>query len=201
MKNKNPVLKVGDRIKLLHMDGETSISPLTKGTVKDIQKDPFEDGEYIVSVTWDSGSTLSLLSGHDVYKKISQEINESSGESLHKFIGENMDIIDNFDWRFLRDYLQKVRDSGVVNMFESAPFLYMGKEMIDRFHGLNQEENEEFQEVLNMADQAKMKLIQGSVKLLQKKGKEIDVRPVERVMEKSATKLVGLYITFPLKSN
>jgi hypothetical protein len=201
MKNKNPVLKVGDRIKLLHMDGETSISPLTKGTVKDIQKDPFEDGEYIVSVTWDSGSTLSLLSGHDVYKKISQEINESSGESLHKFIGENRDIIDNFDWRFLRDYLQKVRDSGVVNMFESAPFLYMGKEMIDRFHGLNQEENEEFQEVLNMADQAKMKLIQGSVKLLQKKGKEIDVRPVERVMEKSATKLVGLYITFPLKSN
>jgi hypothetical protein len=201
MKNKNPILKIGDRIKLLHMDGETSISPLTKGTVKDIQNDPFEDGEYIVSVSWDSGSTLSLLSGHDVYKKISEEINESSGESLHKFIGENRDIINNFDWRFLRDYLQKVRDSGVVNMFESAPFLYMGKGMIDRFHGLNQEENEDFQEVLEMADDAKMKLIQGAVQILEKAGKEIDVPAVERIMKKSAVKLVGLYITFPLKTN
>jgi hypothetical protein len=56
------------------MEGETGISPGTKGTVVKISKDPFEydSDEKIVSVEWDNGSTLALITSTDAWKKIPQ---------------------------------------------------------------------------------------------------------------------------------
>lgn len=202
MSKKNPDLRVGDRIKLMHMDGETSVSPLTKGTVISITNDPFEKGSLIINVKWDTGSVLSLLSNHDVYKKISDDLREStgSGDIIFDYVKNNKEILKNFDWRFFRDYLSVLRKSGVVNMFGSAEFLWLGKESIERYYGEGREENEYFQEVLELADEAKDKLISGSVKLLTSKGKEIGLSQVERVMGNSARKLVELYMSFPPKN-
>lgn len=52
------------------MEGEVQAPIGIKGTVTRISKDPFEmDGdEEIISVDWDNGSTLSLLSTTDVEK-------------------------------------------------------------------------------------------------------------------------------------
>ena len=49
----NPKLNVGDRVVLLHMDGETSVSPGEQGTVISYSI-VFGDDQYTVS--WDSGS-------------------------------------------------------------------------------------------------------------------------------------------------
>jgi hypothetical protein len=70
----NPPLNVGDRIICYHMEGETGISPGTKGTVVKISKDPFEydSDEKIISVDWDNGSTLALITSTDAWKKISE---------------------------------------------------------------------------------------------------------------------------------
>ena len=67
----NPTLEVGDRVICYHMDGETSVPPGTEGKVTKIQKDPFEpNGEdIIISVDWDNGSSLSLVSATDAWKK------------------------------------------------------------------------------------------------------------------------------------
>ena len=195
----NPRLKEGDRVICYYMDGETSVPPGTEGTVTRINRDPFEPNvdERIMEVNWDNGSTLALVSVTDAWKKPKEKIQESTGSVTYDYFKENPEIFENFDWRFLRDFLYKLRDSGVVNMFQSSPFLYSGKQWIDRYHGENQEDNEPFQEVLETADEAKNKMIQGLLKYMESKNIDMDdMGKVNRLIEKFASKIVNLYITF-----
>jgi hypothetical protein len=195
----NPRLKEGDRVICYHMDGETGVPPGTEGTVTKISRDPFEpnDDELIIGVNWDNGSTLALVSVTDAWKKPKEKIQESTGSVTYDYFSKNPEIFEHFDWRFLREFLYKLRESGVVNMLQSRPFLYSGKQWIDRYHGENQEDNEPFQEVLEMADEAKNKMIQGLLKYMESKNIDMDdMGKVNRLIEKFASKIVNLYITF-----
>jgi hypothetical protein len=196
-KELNPKLVKGDRIMCLHMDGESSVPMGTTGTVRSVVKDPFEDNSEIINVNWDNGSTLALLSVTDSWVKIAQKtIEEQAGTSEYEYFINNPEIFDNFDWRFLRKFLNKLRDASPVNMLQSQPFLYSGKEWIDRYYGENQEDNEDFQEVLEMADEAKNKMIQGVLKYMESEGIEIDLDKVNRLISKFASKILNLYISF-----
>ena len=197
-KELNPKLVKGDRIMCLHMDGETSVPPMTTGTVRSVVRDPFEDNSEIINVNWDNDSTLGLISITDSWVKIAQEtLEEQAGStSEYDFFNKNPEIFNNFDWRFLRKFLNKLREAGPVNMFQSQPFLYSGREWIDRYYGENQEDNEDFQEVLEMADEAKNKMIQGVLKYMKSEGIEIEIDKVNSLMGKFATKILQLYISF-----
>ena len=198
MKNTlNPELKVGDKIICYHMEGETSVSPGTTGTVKHIGRDPFDSNETIISVQWDNGSTLSLLSSTDAWKIMQQEsIQENINEDSNwKFITENPDIFDNFDWKWLREFLYKIRDSGIINMFGAAPLLYSGKDHIDRYYGEGKEEDEKFQAVLEDADKAKDKIVEGVVNYMLANNKDLgDMDKVNNYARHFSQKIVGLYI-------
>jgi hypothetical protein len=201
MRKVNPKVKVGDRIQLFHMEGETGVPPLTKGTVTRVEQDPFDRDFDFIHVNWDNGSTLNLLLKHDVFKLVTDEqLNEqsNSGDPIYDYVKKNPEIFKNFDWRFFRNYLLKVRDSGVVNMFSAAPLLHMGKERIERYYGEGKEENEDFQEVLEMADDARYKMIQGTMKAMQENNQEIELSKVSRRLEYYAIKLLQLYITLPI---
>jgi hypothetical protein len=180
------------------MDGETSVPPMTTGTVRSVVRDPFEDNSEIINVNWDNDSTLGLISITDSWVKIAQEtLEEQAGStSEYDFFNKNPEIFNNFDWRFLRKFLNKLREAGPVNMFQSQPFLYSGREWIDRYYGENQEDNEDFQEVLEMADEAKNKMIQGVLKYMKSEGIEIEIDKVNSLMGKFATKILQLYISF-----
>ena len=194
----NPKLKVGDRIMCFHMDGETSVPPGTLGTVKDISRDPFEsEDESLISVKWDNGSTLALVTSTDAWKKVVDKIQEQTGSPEYDFFSKNPEIFENFDWRFFREFLNKLRDSSVINMFQSGPFLYSGREWIDRYHGENQEENESFQEVLEMAEESKNKMVQGIIKYMTSKNLDLDdMSKVNHYATKFSNKIVQLYMTF-----
>jgi len=199
-KELNPKVIKGDRIMCLHMDGETSVPPMTTGTVRGVTKDPFEKDSEIINVKWDNGSDLGLLSITDSWVKIAQEtLDEQRNQissSEYNYFDKNPEVFENFDWRFLREFLKKLRDAGPVNMFESAKFLYSGKDWIDRYYGENQEDNEDFQDVLDMADKAKDKMIQGVLKYMKSEGIEIELDKVNRLMQKFAMKILQLYISF-----
>jgi hypothetical protein len=199
-KELNPKLIKGDRIMCLHMDGETSVPPMTTGTVRSVVRDPFEPDSEIINVNWDNGSTLGLLSVTDSWVKIAQETLEEAKtttlSSEYNFLNDNPEIFENFDWRFLREFLKKLRDASPVNMLQSQPFLYSGREWIDRYYGEDQEDNEDFQEVLEMADEAKDKMIQGVLKYMESEGIEIDLDKVNRLISKFASKILQLYISF-----
>ena len=196
-KELNPKLDVGDRIMCLHMEGEFSVPMGTTGIVQKISKDPFEQNEQIIMVEWDNGSTLNLLSVTDKWIKVPREnIEEQFETSQYDFFSKNSEVFDNFDWRFLREFLKKLRDSAAVNMFHSEPFLYSGKEWINRYYGENQEDNEDFQEVLNMADKAKNEMILGVLKYMETKGIEIELNKVNNLVRNFAKKILQLYISF-----
>ena len=196
-KELNPKLVKGDRIMCLHMDGETGVPMGTTGTVRSATKDPFEPDSEIINVNWDNGSTLGLLSVTDRWVKVAQEtLEEQAGTSEYEYFNKNPEVFENFDWRFLRKFLNKLRDASPVNMLQSQPFLYSGREWIDRYYGEDQENNEDFQEVLEMANEAKDKMIQGVLKYMESEGIEIDLDKVNRLISKFASKILKLYISF-----
>lgn len=194
----NPQVNKGDRIMCLHMDGETSVPMGTTGTVRSVVRDPFEVDELIINVDWDNGNKLGLLSTTDTWVKISQEkLEESKSDyTSFNFFSENPEIFENFDWRFLRDFLYKLRESSVVNMHQAEPFLYSGEDWIERYYGEGKEEDENFQELLSVANEAKDKMVQGVLKYMESKNMEIDLDKVNRLVSKFAREIVNLYIAF-----
>jgi len=194
----NPPLSSGDRIMCLHMDGETDVPPMTTGTVTSVVKDPFEDDGLIINMRWDNGSVLGLVSVTDSWIREPQErLKEQTGSKEYDFFSKNPEIFENFDYKFLRDYLYKLRKSSVINMFQAAPFLYSGREWIDRYYGENQEDNEPFQEVLEMAEEAKNKMVQGLLKYMESKNMDLDdMTRVNIQLSKLAQKIVQFYVSF-----
>ena len=196
-KELNPKLVKGDRIMCLHMDGETSVPPMTTGTVRSVVRDPFEDDGEIINVNWDNDSVLGLISITDSWVKIAQEtLEEQASTSEYDYFSKNPEIFENFDWRFLNEYLKKLRKASPVNMLQIQPFLYSGREWIDRYHGEDQEDNEAFQEVLEMADKAKDKMIQGTLNYMESKNMEIELNSVNKVIKRLAQKILQFYISF-----
>jgi len=196
----NPPVKIGDKIVCYHMDGETGVPAGTIGVVKTVSRDPFEtdtDGQ-IIGVDWENGSKLSLLTTTDAWKKVSEKIQEQvTGSPEYDFFSKNPEVFENFDYKFFKKYLLKLRESGVVNMFQAAPFLYSGKEWIDRYHGEHQEDNEAFQEVLEMAEESKNKMIQGLLKYMESKNMDIDdMSRVNNLINRFAMKINQFYMTF-----
>jgi hypothetical protein len=194
----NPEVKTGDRIICYHMESELSVPPGTKGTVVRVSRDPFESNdEKIVEVKWDNGSKLSLLSSQDIWKLDKKNIKEAvQAPPEYEYFRQNPEIFVNYDWRFLKKYLYLLRDTGLVNMFEASPFLFSGKEWIDRYYGEGREDDEKFQKFLDESENAKNKMIQGTLKYMESKGKEIEIEEVNRILRRMAQKMVQLYVTF-----
>ena len=194
----NPPLQTNDRILLLHMEGESAVTPGTKGTVSHIGRDPFDEDEQIISVLWDNGSTLSLLSSTDAWKKIKEDkINEDSLPSDYMAFKRNKDIFDNFDWRTLREFLYKIRESGIVNMLEASPLIYSGGKHIERYYGEGREDDEKFQELIEAADDAKNIFVQGLIKYMI--SKDLDVNDMDKVnsyARRLAKGILDIYIGF-----
>lgn len=195
----NPKVKVGDRISLLYMEDEFDVNPREKGTVVSVSRDPFETDEcYIISVKWDGGSTLSLLSCRDVYRLIESKVNEQtdSGRSEQQidFIINNRDVVLNFNRRKIFEYLDVLRKSGVINMFGAAPFLFSGRDWIDRYYGENEENNEEFQEVLEMADDIKNEMILGMLKTF--KDNTPALGDMDHLIRKLSNRMVNYWMMF-----
>jgi hypothetical protein len=194
----NPELVKGDRVMCLHMDGETGVPMGVEGVVTKIGRDPFEEDGKIIEVKWDNGSSLALISVTDSWVKVADsQIKESKvGDSRIDYFSENPEIFDHFDWRFFREFLNKVRESRVVNMHSSSPFLFSGKEWIDMNYGTNQEDNEEYEEMLDMANKSKDKMVQGILSYMDSKNMEPELDSVNRYVRRFAEKLVKLYISF-----
>lgn len=193
----NPPLEVGDKVICYHMENETAVPPGTVGTVTKIQRDPFEDEGDIISVDWENGSTLALVSVTDAWKKLKEKtIEEQTGSKEYDFYQKNSDIFDNFDWKFFRKYMDKVRETGIVNVFAAAPLLYSGKQHIDRYYGENPSNPDKFEELLDMADEARDKMAQGVISWMESNGKEVELNSVNRNLPRLAQKLIQLWMNF-----
>lgn len=190
----NPELNVGDRIVCYHMEDELSVTPGTKGTVTRIQKDPFDNDGKLISVDWDNGSQLSLISSTDLWKLVEEKIQEQVDDPYYNLVSTGGEIFQFFDLKWLRNYLNKIRNSGIVNMYESPHLLYSGKNYIDRYYGEGREDDEDFQEVLENAEESKNKMIQGVLKYMDSKHEDIDIDKVNMYVRKFSKKIVTAFM-------
>jgi len=69
----NPEVKEGDKIVLVYMKDEQGMTPGTKGVVSRVTEDPFEKDELLISVDWESGRSLSIVSSEDLWMIDSEE--------------------------------------------------------------------------------------------------------------------------------
>lgn len=199
----NPELQIGDKVICLHMDDESSVMPGTKGVVTRITK-VFGDTQY--GVEWENGSRLDLISSVDAWdseenyekrklKKIQKkDITESSNYEANKRLIANIDIFKFFNMKFLQKYLIMVRNSGITNMFGASPYLYVGKNKIEQEMLYKDLEGDEYDDMLDNADQARDEMISGTVKYLEANNKEISVENVQRFLPRLAVKVVENYM-------
>jgi hypothetical protein len=82
----NPEVKEGDKIVLVYMKGELGMPPGTKGVVTRVTNDPFEEDDLLISVDWENGRSLSIVSAEDMwmldsdYKKKNMNLKEEISE-------------------------------------------------------------------------------------------------------------------------
>lgn len=109
---------------------------------------------------------------------------------------KNQDLFNNFKTTFLFNYLKVLRESGIVNMFASPPYLYMGRERIyhNEYNNPIAEDNEKYEELLDMADQAQREMVVGVMKVLESKGiEDYDVNDINRYLKIYASKMFEVY--------
>ena len=192
----NPRLKVGDRVCLYYMPNEYSIPVNTYGTVTKAQH-IFGEDHY--SVNWDNGSMLMLIGGVDTWsdtpikpKKIEEQ---RSNKSFDVLLTKNRDVTKSFRMGFLHKYLTFIKKSAIVNMFAAAPYLYMGKERIEHEFKYKDIHNEEaFNQVLDLANQAQAEMINGVINVLESKGIEDTLENLNKYLRVYSSKVLENYI-------
>ena len=187
----NPKLKVGDRICLLYMSGELSMNPGECGVVKSVDN-VFGDIQY--GVKWDNGSNLALLSDTDAWKFEKKQIKEDELDRMN-VLYKNIDVFKFFKMGFLHKYLKLVRKASIVNMFQAPPYLWMGSERIKHEYKYKDIHNEEaFDEMVDMSDQAQAEMINGVINYLESEGIEENMDNINKYLRRFATMIVQNYM-------
>jgi hypothetical protein len=187
----NPKLKKGDRVLLLYMSGESGMFPGEGGTVTSVDN-VFGDIQY--GVKWDNGSSLALLSDTDAWKLEKKQIKENELDRMN-VLYKNLDVFEFFKMAFLYKYLRVIREASIVNMFQAPPYLWMGKERIEHeFKYRNIHNEESFEEMLNMSNQAQSEMINGVINYLESKGIEENMDNINKYLRKFATMIVQNYM-------
>ena len=194
----NPELNIGDRVVIMDMSGESGIKPGLGGEVKRITK-VFGITQY--EVKWDDGSSLQLLSDVDKWMKeedwtkLRERKRKKVDESIDPdFARKNKNLVQDFQMAKMHKFYEALRKSSVVNMFGATPYFWMGRDRIAHEHyytDMGDEQAEAFEEVLDSADEIKNILINGSLKTLEREGKEVTLENVKRVADKKARQIVS----------
>jgi hypothetical protein len=192
----NPELNVGDRVVIMDMSGESGIKPGMGGDVRRITK-VFGTTQY--EIKWDDGSSLQILSDVDKWMKEGdwerlKNRRKKVDESIDPdFARKNKNLVQDFEMAKMHKFYEALRKSSVVNMWGAAPYFWMGKDRLAHHHfyeEMDDDKAEAFEKVLDSADEIKDILIRGTLKTLEREGKEVTLDSVKRVAEKKARQIV-----------
>ena len=176
---KNAPLEVGDTVICVKMKDDYGVPGGIKGLVKSVTN-VFGDNQY--NVNWQNGSSLSLIDGVDTWMKVNNKpIEEGVSISKKRFLEESKRSVPQefvkysrlYKIGIIKKFLDLLRESSVVNMLSAAQYLYMGKKRIEHEHHydeMDDDKNEAFQDLLEIADDVRQEIINGAMKhYLQKK--------------------------------
>ena len=211
-KKKNPQLKKDDRIILIYMPGE-DIDTGTKGKVKSIGQAPSFGGEsdYMYNVEWYEDddkviSTLSLLPETDSWILDPEFQQNDLNEAKNRVITDLDELISRHEWsklfkksdlKYIMEYLEVIRRSGVVNMFQSGQFLGQNRDYLEAYfnlhrmkHELDDEKEEMIEKIIEMSDNVRNIMISAAVNDLERNNKEITGQSATNRVNRLSTELV-----------
>lgn len=218
----NPELKKGDRVKLLQM--EDQYSPVMPGTWGTVTSKSVVFGEVQYSVTWDNGTKDSvgneIVSRHNLLADLDLWTKEenfkkrvSENKVIHKknliketsdmdkewerglSIIQNKEVLKYFDMKFFKEYLDTLRETGIVNMFGASPYLFMGRDRIKHEFTYKDIPNEDaFDKLLDMADESQSKMIHGVIELLENEGRDAELSVINNKLNRYSTKILQMWV-------
>lgn len=211
-KKKNPKLKEGDHIILIYMPGE-DIDTGTKGRVKSIGQAPTFGGspDYMYNVEWldDDNkviSTLSLLPETDSWILDPEFTQNDLNEAKNRVITDLDELISRHEWsrlfkksdlKYIMEYLEVIRQLGVVNMFQSGQFLGQTKDYLTKYFDLyrmqrelDDNDEEKIEKILEMSENVRNIMISAAITDLERKNVEITGKSATNRVNRLATELV-----------
>jgi hypothetical protein len=209
MSKKNPQLQEGDRIVLIYMPGE-SLDTGTKGKVLKIEKAPSFSSTNSIQyrVEWYNEdenviSTLSLLPDADTWildpEFKQKNLQERRFDDLDKLISHHewAKLFKKADLKYVMEFLDLIRQLGVVNMFQSGQFLGQTKDYLTKYFDLYRmqrelDENDEelIDEIIKRSEMVRNIMISAAIADLERKNKEITGRSATNRVNRLATELV-----------
>jgi hypothetical protein len=212
-KKQNPKLKEGDRIVLIYMPGE-DVDTGTKGKVKRIGQQPSFGSEfdYMYDVEWYDDdekviSTLSLLPQTDTWmldREYSQnDLNEGRIIDLDELIKRHewSRLFKKSDLKSIMEYLNAIKQLGVVNMFESGQFLGKTEDYLTTYFNLyrkqqdlDDKDEELIKKILEMSEMVRNIMISAAVTDLEQKNKEITGSSATHRVNRLATEVVKYFM-------
>jgi dsDNA-binding SOS-regulon protein len=80
-------------------------------------------------------------------------------------------------------------------MFQASPFLWQGRERLEHEYKYTNINNEDaFEEVLDMSDKVQSIMINGVIKILESENKELTIESINRALQRYSQKLLMWYI-------
>jgi len=216
-KKQNPKLKEGDRIVLIYMPGE-DVDTGTKGKVKRIGQQPSFGSEfdYMYDVEWYDDdekviSTLSLLPQTDTWM-LDREYSQNDQNDLNEGRIIDLDeLIKRHEWsrlfkksdlKSIMEYLNAIKQLGVVNMFESGQFLGKTEDYLTTYFNLyrkqqdlDDKDEELIKKILEMSEMVRNIMISAAVTDLEQKNKEITGSSATHRVNRLATEVVKYFMT------
>jgi hypothetical protein len=219
---KNAPLETGDRVVCLKMQDDYGVPGGIPGIVKGVSN-VFGENQY--NVKWKNGSSLALIEGVDQWLKVvdeeeekEEDIQETRVLTKKQFLEETRKIENipqeyvkysrMYDMREIKKFLDLLRKSGITNMYQAAPYLYLGKDRIAHEHhydDMGEEREETFQELIDMAEDVRNVMIRGAFnhydsKRSDEEGDEDDddrryLRGVEDIMRRDSQTLLKLWMS------
>ena len=206
-KKLNPELKEGDRIVLVHMDGE-SLGAGIKGKVLKIEKTPkftSNDIGFQYGVEWydendNVMSNLSLIPDSDAWILDSdydiEPIHEMNIKDVDDLVsvGEFLGLFNRGELNKIYQFLELERRLGTHNMFtEGGKFILSGPDYIKDYIKLksyerefDEDQEELIEKIIEMSQETKDIFIRAAMKLLENENKEVSVRNIQRSMQRLA---------------
>ena len=93
----------------------------------------------------------------------------------------------------IKKYLDLLRETGIVNMFGASPYLYIGGNILKKEHYDVEDDN--FEDLVELADNTRNIMIRGSMKMLEDEGKEITPENVNKVIKRYSSKILSFWMT------
>jgi hypothetical protein len=141
---------------------------------------------------------LDLIPGEDSWildKDKKLPVKEGIESDIAGKLMKYKDVVKNIDYHTVMDFLELVRKSGLVNMFQAQAFLEIDKPNLHKLIYRVGGEPEEHPELFDKIDDVRNVIINEVIRILQEEGSEMTDSEINRTYRKITSKLMNFYFT------